>query len=271
MFDLSGKVALVTGGGRGIGAGCSRWLAAAGAYVIINYAGHKERAEQTLEQIKAAGGDGEIIKADVSKLEEVDAMFEHIKQKFGRLDIHVNNAGVLSRHPFLELPVEEWDRLFNTNARGYFICGQRAARLMAEHGKGRIIDNARAAAFVGLKELAITDHGPSDFYGLDPKKIPQMRRDIAAAKAIFPKLRIWLGVEADIVDTPNGLDVSPEEFDSYDFVNAGYATFNEPSRALQESLGFTYISSHPYRRGEQEYTIREGVLFRESFAQIGTD
>lgn len=140
MFDLSGKVALVTGGGRGIGAGCSRWLAAAGAYVIINYAGHKERAEQTLEQIRAAGGDGEIIKADVSKLEEVDAMFEHIKTKFGRLDIHVNNAGVLSRHPFLELPVEEWDRLFNTNARGYFICGQRAARLMAEQGKGRIIN-----------------------------------------------------------------------------------------------------------------------------------
>ena len=90
------------------------------------------------------------------------------------------------------------------------------------HGKGRVIDNARAASKAGLKELAITDHGPSDFYGLDPRKIPQIRRDIAAAKAVFPKLKIWLGVEADIVDTPNGLDVPPEEFDSYDFVNAGY-------------------------------------------------
>ena len=90
------------------------------------------------------------------------------------------------------------------------------------HGKGRVIDNARAAALAGLKELAITDHGPSDFYGLSLKKLPQMRRDIAAAKAVFPKLRIWLGVEADIVDTPNGLDVSPEDFDKFDFVNAGY-------------------------------------------------
>ena len=90
------------------------------------------------------------------------------------------------------------------------------------HGKGRIIDNARAAAKRGLDSIAITDHGPSDFYGLDPKKIPEMRRKIAEAKMIFPKLKILLGVEAVIVDTPNGLDVSPEEFADYDFVNAGY-------------------------------------------------
>lgn len=90
------------------------------------------------------------------------------------------------------------------------------------HGKGRIIDNVRAAAKRGLESLAITDHGPSDFYGLDPRKIPQMRRDIAAALLSFPKLKVYLGVEADIVDTPNGLDVPPEDFAKYDFVNAGY-------------------------------------------------
>lgn len=90
------------------------------------------------------------------------------------------------------------------------------------HGKGRIIDNARAAAKRGLDSLAITDHGPSDFYGLDPKKIPEMRRKIAEAKLIFPKLKVLLGVEADIVDTENGLDVAPEDFACYDFVNAGY-------------------------------------------------
>lgn len=90
------------------------------------------------------------------------------------------------------------------------------------HGKGRIIDNVRAAAKRGLESLAITDHGPSDFYGLDPRKIPQMRRDIVAALLSFPKLKVYLGVEADIVDTPNGLDVPPEDFAKYDFVNAGY-------------------------------------------------
>lgn len=90
------------------------------------------------------------------------------------------------------------------------------------HGKGRIIDNARAAAKRGLESLAITDHGPSDFYGLSIKRLPQMRRDIAQAKLSFPKLKVYLGVEADIVDTENGLDVSPEDFDKFDFVNAGY-------------------------------------------------
>ena len=90
------------------------------------------------------------------------------------------------------------------------------------HGKGRVIDNARAAAKRGLASLAITDHGPSDFYGLNLKKIPQIRREIAAAMHSFPKLKIYLGVEADIVDTPNGLDVSLEDFALFDFVNAGY-------------------------------------------------
>lgn len=90
------------------------------------------------------------------------------------------------------------------------------------HGKGRIIDNARAAAKRGLESLAITDHGPSDFYGLSIKKLPQMRRDIAQAKLSFPKLKVLLGVEADIVDTENGLDVSPADFEKFDFVNAGY-------------------------------------------------
>lgn len=90
------------------------------------------------------------------------------------------------------------------------------------HGKGHIIDNVRAAAKRGLESIAITDHGPSDFYGLDRRKIVQMRREIAAAKLSFPKIKIYLGVEANIVDTPNGLDITPEEFSKYDFVNAGY-------------------------------------------------
>lgn len=90
------------------------------------------------------------------------------------------------------------------------------------HGKGRIIDNVAAAMLKGLSEVAITDHGPSDFYGLNPEKIPQMRNDIAKAMKRFPRVKVFLGVEADIVDTPNGLDISDEDFAMYDFVNAGY-------------------------------------------------
>lgn len=90
------------------------------------------------------------------------------------------------------------------------------------HGKGRIIDNARAAAGRGLEALAITDHGPTDFYGLSLKDLPKMRKDIEKAQKRYPGLEIRLGVEADIVDTPGGLDVDPEDAGRFDFINAGY-------------------------------------------------
>ena len=90
------------------------------------------------------------------------------------------------------------------------------------HGKGTIMENVEAAHAAGLKEIAITDHGPKEFYGLDPKKIPQMRAEIAEAQARFPDVKILLGVEANIMDSPNGLDVATEHIADYDFVNAGY-------------------------------------------------
>lgn len=90
------------------------------------------------------------------------------------------------------------------------------------HGKGTVLENVAVAVGKGLKEIAITDHGPADFYGLALKNIPQIREDIAAAAKRFPRISILLGVEADIVDTPNGLDVTDEETRLFDFVNAGY-------------------------------------------------
>ena len=90
------------------------------------------------------------------------------------------------------------------------------------HAKGSIMDNAEAAVNAGLNELAITDHGPLEIYGLDKNKLGQMREDIKAAQQKYPNLKIYLGVESDIMDSPTGLDVLPEEFKDYDFVNAGY-------------------------------------------------
>ena len=90
------------------------------------------------------------------------------------------------------------------------------------HGKGRIIDNARAASKRGLTGLAITDHGPTDFYGLSLENLPKMREEIAKAMKRYPGLKISLGVEADIVDSPSGLDVASEDIPKFDFINAGY-------------------------------------------------
>ena len=147
MFDLSGKIALVTGGSRGIGRAVCVDLAKAGAHVIVNFCRNMNAAEETVKMIESAGGSAEYIQADVASLEDIDRMFESVMQKQKKLDILVNNAGVLSRYPFLELPVEEWDRLLNTNARGYFLCGQRAARIMAEQKYGRIINVSSVSQF----------------------------------------------------------------------------------------------------------------------------
>ena len=91
------------------------------------------------------------------------------------------------------------------------------------HGKGQIIDNARVAVSKGLEAIAITDHGPGHkIYGINPKKIPQMREDIRKAKLEYPKLQIYLGVEANFIDTPSALDVLKKDVDKYDFIIAGY-------------------------------------------------
>lgn len=91
------------------------------------------------------------------------------------------------------------------------------------HGKGTILENVRAAAARGLCEVAITDHGPGhQLYGLDQANLPRMREEIARAMELVPGVKVWLGVEANIVDTPSGLDVSEDYFSQYDLVLAGY-------------------------------------------------
>ena len=90
------------------------------------------------------------------------------------------------------------------------------------HGKGTIMENVAWAHDEGLSELAITDHGPKEIYGLDPKKLPKMRAEVAEAMERYPDVKVYLGVEANIMDSPNGLDVEPEHIADYDFINAGY-------------------------------------------------
>lgn len=141
MFDLTGKVALVTGSSQGLGGAIARCMADAGADVVVNYVSDhsKEKAEKVAEYIRAKGRKALIIQADVSKENAVMAMMDQIVEEFGRLDILVNNAGINSNNNIDTLEFEEWHRILHTNIDSGFLCSKYAVPIMRRQKHGRII------------------------------------------------------------------------------------------------------------------------------------
>ena len=137
---LSGKTALVTGSAKGIGQGIALELAALGCDLVINDYSDAAGAEATASQVRALGRQAVVALADVGAAAEVDRMFQAVLARFPRLDILVNNAGIQTWRALLELEERDWDRVMATNLKGCFLCTQRAARHMKEHGGGRIIN-----------------------------------------------------------------------------------------------------------------------------------
>ncbi len=137
-MSLKGKVALVTGGSRGIGRAIVLRLAEEGADVIINFFRHRQAAEQTAAEAASKGGTARIIKAHVGEIEKIDSMFETISNDFGRLDILINNAASGVARSVLELDSQAWDWTMDINAKAFLFCAQRAAKLM-EGRDGKIV------------------------------------------------------------------------------------------------------------------------------------
>jgi 3-oxoacyl-[acyl-carrier protein] reductase len=149
QIDLKDKVALVTGGARGIGREISLILAGAGAQMIINYNKSKEQAESLLQEISRHGDRAEVFQADISNPEAVQALFEHIRKKVSRLDVLVNNAGVIRDNLLLSTELSDWDRVLDLNLRGAFLCTRYAAEMMLTHHSGKIINIASTGAVKG--------------------------------------------------------------------------------------------------------------------------
>jgi len=139
-LDISDKIALVTGASRGIGKKCSTVLAGAGAVVLVNYNKSKEGAEEVLDEISRDGGSAEMVKADMANPEEVQMLFEYIREKYSKLDILVNNAGIIRDKLLLNMELSDWDRVIDTNLRGVFLCTKYAVELMLPHHSGKIVN-----------------------------------------------------------------------------------------------------------------------------------
>ena len=134
MNTLNNKVVLVTGASRGIGAAVAKKIASEGAKVIINYAGAKEEAEQTVQSIKDNGGDAIALKANVSKSSEVTALFDAAIAHFGKIDVLVNNAGIMITKLLKDTTDEDFTRQFDVNVRGTFNTLREAATKLANGG-----------------------------------------------------------------------------------------------------------------------------------------
>jgi glucose 1-dehydrogenase len=131
---LKGQKALVTGASSGIGAGVALSLAAAGADVLVNYASSAAGATKVVDEIKAAGGNAIAFQADVSDEAQVDAMFAHLLSEWGCIDILVNNAGLQQDAPFVDMTLEQWNKVMGINLTGMFLCSRYAVREMVKRG-----------------------------------------------------------------------------------------------------------------------------------------
>jgi 3-oxoacyl-[acyl-carrier protein] reductase len=182
-MDLKGRVAVVTGGGTGIGHAVSLRLAKAGAKaVVINYARSEEDAQATAGELKALGSEASVHRADISNESEVKAMIAATTERYGRLDVLVNNAGTTRfiAHPDLDALTEEvWSEILGVNLKGTFYCC-RAATPELRKTKGAIVNIASIAGYRAT--------GSSLVYGISKAAVLQLTRGLALALA--PDVRI---------------------------------------------------------------------------------
>lgn len=148
-MSLEGKVAVVTGGSRGIGRAICQRLAKLGALVYINYVSRSEAAEETLQLIEDAGGKAQIVGFDVADGKAVQSAFKTIVKEAGTIDILVNNAGI-TRDGLMALMKEpDWDSVIDTNLKGAFLCAKAASRTMMKKKSGRIVNISSVSGFAG--------------------------------------------------------------------------------------------------------------------------
>jgi NAD(P)-dependent dehydrogenase (short-subunit alcohol dehydrogenase family) len=165
-MSLDGKVALVTGASKGVGKGIALELGRLGCAVAVNYHSDAAGASETTAAIEAQGRKALAVQANVGLSADCDRMFTEVLGKFGRVDILVNNAGVQTWKALLDLEEAEWDKVIDTNLKGCFLCTQRAARNMKDHGGGVVVNigsGCNKIAFPHLVDYTASKGGIEQF------------------------------------------------------------------------------------------------------------
>ena len=198
--ELSGKVALVTGGARNIGRAISLALAAAGAVVGVNARASRAEADETLSSIKSAGGDGAVHLADVTDPRAVKAMVEAIVGRFGRLDILVNNAAVREETPFAELKLEDWRRVLSVILDGAFVCAQACLPYMKQSAGGSIVNIGGMTAYKGADARAHVVAAKAGLSGLTRALAVELAPHAITVNCVVP----------GTIETQRGLPGAPE-------------------------------------------------------------
>lgn len=151
---LAGKVAVVTGASKGIGASIAKYLAAEGASVVVNYASSKTGADQVVSDINRNGGKAVAVKADMAKKSDIDNLFTEAKKAFGQLDILVNNAGIYEFAPLENITEEHFHKQFNVNVLGLILASQAAAKQFGPAG-GNIVNISSIVSTLGIPGAAV--------------------------------------------------------------------------------------------------------------------
>ena len=144
-MNISGKIALVTGGAKRVGKAIVQALAARGCHLVVHYHRSQAQAQETVRDLRAAGHRALAVQADITKEDQVEAMIEAATAHFGRIDILVNNAALFYRTPVETLTVEDWERVMDVNLTGTFLCAHKIGLRMREWGWGHIINIADVA------------------------------------------------------------------------------------------------------------------------------
>src|SRR3990172_8107869 len=216
---LAGRVAVVTGASRGIGRAIALELAGRGASVVVNYNAKSDAADQVVAEIEKAGGKAQAIQADVAKVEDANNLIKTAIDKFGKLDILINNAGITRDMLIMMMSEESWDAVIDTNLKGTFNCSKAAVRHMMKARTGRIINITSVSGQIGnagQTNYSASKAGQIGFTKALAREVAPRNITVNAIAAGYVDTEIWADVPEDVREgfidqIPLGRKGEPEE------------------------------------------------------------